>query len=109
MSGPPADAPITVDIAPSAQQMIDEADEHWVAEHGYLVDNPLLDEIRNAGDLLRDNPQLGLLVRRGVFRYETRSLLLNSGWRLYYRFYAQRRRIEIVAVWFGSRGSEPPL
>ena len=60
--------------------MVDEADERWVAEHGLLANNPLLDEILHASDLLRTNPQIGVVVRRG--RSEIRRLLLHSGWHL---------------------------
>lgn len=109
MPVPPAEEPITVVIAPSAQQMIDEAVEHWSAAHGELDDNPLIDQIQRAGRVLQEHPQLGLLVRRGLFRYETRSLPLASGWRLYYRFHAQRRLVEVVAVWYGRRGTGPRL
>ncbi len=40
-----ANVPITVEILPEAQRMVDEADERWVGEHSFLTDNPLLDEI----------------------------------------------------------------
>ncbi len=89
--------------------MLDEADERWISEHGYLADNPLFGEIEHASDLLRDNPQLGILVPHGRFRYETRSLLLNSSWHLYYRFHSDRQVIEIVAIWYARRASVPPL
>jgi hypothetical protein len=65
--------PITVEILPEAQRMVDEADERWVTEHGYLADNPLLDEILHASDRLRTNPQIGIIVRRG--HLEIRRLL----------------------------------
>lgn len=39
--------------------MVDEADERWIAEHGLLAENPLLDEILRASDLLRTHPQIG--------------------------------------------------
>lgn len=87
--------------------MVDEADERWTAEHGYDADNPLLDEILRASDLLRATPQLGMVVRR-QFRGEVRRLLLRSGWHLYYRFQLERDLVEIVAVWFANRG-EPRL
>jgi plasmid stabilization system protein ParE len=102
-----ADVPITVEILPEARRMVDEADERWVAEHGFLADNPLLGEILRASDLLRTNPQIGVIVRRG--RSEIRRLLLHSGWHLYYRFRADRQLVEILAVWFASRGSTPAL
>ena len=72
-----ADVPIVVEILPAAQRMADEANERWVAEHGFLADNPLLDEILGASDLLRTHPQIGVVVRRG--RSEIRRLLLQSG------------------------------
>jgi plasmid stabilization system protein ParE len=99
--------PILVEILPEAQRMLDEADEHWVGEHGFLAENPLLDEVLRASDLLRTNPRIGVTVQRG--RAEIRRLLLHSGWHLYYRFSADRQRIEILAVWFARRGSLPPL
>jgi plasmid stabilization system protein ParE len=99
--------PITVEMLPEAQRMVDEADERWVTEHGFLADNPLLDEILRASDLLQANPQIGVVVRRG--RSEIRRFLLHSGWHLYYRFRADRQLVEILAVWFASRGSTPPL
>jgi hypothetical protein len=55
----PADVPITVAILPEAQRMVDEADERWIAEHGFLADNPMLGEILHASDLLRINPRSG--------------------------------------------------
>jgi hypothetical protein len=48
--------------------MIDEADERWIAEHGYADDNPLLGQIEHARDLLRDTPELGIEVRKLRFR-----------------------------------------
>ena len=42
--------------------MVDEADERWIAEHGFLTDNPLLGEILHASDLLRINPEIGVIV-----------------------------------------------
>lgn len=87
--------------------MLDEADEHWVGEHGFLAENPLLDEVLRASNVLRGNPQIGIIVRRG--RSEIRRLLLHSGWHLYYRFSADSQLVEILAVWFASRGGAPPL
>src|SRR5215468_10192192 len=102
-----ADVPITIEILPEAQRMVDEADERWIAEHGFLADNPLLDEILRANDLLRAYPRIGVIVRRG--RSEIRRLLLHSGWHLYYRFHGDQQLVQILAVWFATRGSTPPL
>jgi plasmid stabilization system protein ParE len=99
--------PITVEITSEAQRMVDEADERWVAEHGFLANNPLQDEILRASDRLRTNPQIGVVVRRG--HSEIRRLLLHSRWHLYYRFHDDQQRVEILAIWFASRGSPPPL
>jgi hypothetical protein len=38
-----------------------------------------------------------------------RRVLLGSGWHLYYRFHAEQQHIEILAVWFATRGNRPPL
>ncbi|HEY0476282.1 MAG TPA: type II toxin-antitoxin system RelE/ParE family toxin [Kofleriaceae bacterium] len=101
---------LSIAYAADAQRMLDEADERWIAEHGYLVDNPLIAELQHAGDLLRENPRLGRLVHQhGRARGEVRRLLLHSGWHLYYRFHGDRQLVEILAVWFANRGSSPPL
>jgi hypothetical protein len=74
---------LTIEFTPEAQRMLDEADERWIGEHGFLVDNPLLNEIEHAATLLRANPELGVAYRRESFRREIRRLLLRSGWHLY--------------------------
>ena len=60
-----ADVSITVEILPEAQRMIDEADERWSTEHGFDAVNPLLDDILHAAELLRENPELGVVYPRG--------------------------------------------
>ena len=104
-----ADVSITVEILPEAQRMLDEADERWSTEHGFDAVNPLLDGILHAAELLRENPELGIVYSRGGFRNEVRRLLLRSGWHVYYHFNSSRSLVEIVAVWFANRGSGPPL
>lgn len=76
-------------------------------EHGLLADNPLFDQIQHASDLLRENPEIGKIVRRG--RSVIHRLLLPSDWHLYYRFLADRQLIEILAIWYAARGDEPQL
>ncbi len=89
--------------------MLEEADERWTAEHGFFADNPLLEEIERAADLLRETPELGVIYRGARFEREVRRLLLRSGWHLYYSFDRVRNVVVIVAVWYASRGSGPPL
>jgi plasmid stabilization system protein ParE len=100
---------VDIELSRQAQAMLDEADERWVSEHGFETDNPLLAEVASAADLLRDNPELGVLYRSHAFRREVRRLLLRSGWHLYYTFDPERASIVIVAVWFSNRGSAPSL
>ena len=38
----------TVEFADDARRMLDDADERWVAEHGYLAANPLVEEAEQA-------------------------------------------------------------
>src|SRR5256885_10481952 len=83
------DVAISIEFAPEAQRMLEEADERWFNEHG-LADNPLLDEVAHAAGLLRDNPELGVVYHRGAFRRPIRRLLLRSGWHLYYAYDASR-------------------
>jgi plasmid stabilization system protein ParE len=104
-------ADVTLELVYSldAERMLDEADAWWLGEHGFAAANPLIAELHHAAELLRENPRLGMLYQRHRFRGEVRRLLLHSGWHLYYRFHSDRHLIEILAVWFASRGSTPPL
>jgi plasmid stabilization system protein ParE len=89
--------------------MLDEADERWTAEQGFLADNPLFAEIEHAAVMLREMPEIGVIYRGARFHREVRRLLLRSGWHLYYSFDRARNTIVIVAVWYASRGSGLPL
>jgi plasmid stabilization system protein ParE len=99
-----------VEFSEDARRMLFEADERWVAEHGLFAENPLIDEAEHATKLLADNPQIGKRYRRmrGP-QPEIRRLLLATGWHLYYSVDATGARVQILAVWFASRGSDPAL
>jgi hypothetical protein len=98
---------ITIEFSLDASAMLDEADERWIAEHGFGDDNPLLAEVTRATEMLRDTPELGLVYRRMKFRRDVRRLLLRSGWHLYYTF--DGSAVVVIAVWFATRGSDPPI
>jgi hypothetical protein len=97
---------ITVELAPKALRMLEEADDHWA---GTLSrgDDPLLEDVAHAMDLLRETPALGIVVRRGPG--ETRRLLLRSGWHLYDSYRPRLRIVTIVAVYYARRGRTPAL
>jgi plasmid stabilization system protein ParE len=92
---------LAIELSPEARQMLEDADERWIEEHGLLVENPLLDQVVRAMELLRDTPELGVLYRGASFRRGIRRLLLRCGWHVYYVIEPQR--IVVVAVWFASR------
>lgn len=100
----------TVEFSDDARRMLDDADERWVAEHGYLAANPLVEEAEHAIELLRHNPELGVRFRRAQGRRpEIRRPLLQTGWHLYYGVDASRSHLVILAVWYASRGESPRL
>lgn len=99
---------IAIELSPEAERMLEEAEARWASGHE-VSNNPLLDQLSRAADLLRENPELGVICRRAGFRRETRRLLLRSGWHLYYSYERARNVIVIVAVWYARRGSGPPL
>ena len=100
----------TVEFSDDARRMLDDADERWVAEHGYLAANPMIEEAEHATELLRHHPELGVRSRRAQGRRsEIRRLLLQTGWHLYYSVDASRSHIVVLAVWYASRGATPPL
>jgi plasmid stabilization system protein ParE len=100
---------VEIEFSPQARTMLDEADERWIAEHGFEADNPLLDEVADAANLLRETPELGVLYAAGRFHHELRRLLLRSGWHVYYSFDRGRNAVVIVAVWYAARGTGPPI
>ena len=63
-----ADMTATVEFSDDARRMLDDADERWVAEHGYFAANPLAEEAEHATELLRHNPELGMRFRRAAGR-----------------------------------------
>jgi plasmid stabilization system protein ParE len=100
----------TVEFSDNARRMLDDADERSVAEHGYFVANPLVDEAEHAIELLRGNPELGARFRGALGRQpEIRRLLLQTGWHLYYCVDASRTHVLILAVWYAGRGRPPSL
>jgi plasmid stabilization system protein ParE len=102
--------PATVEFSDDARRMLDDADERWVAEHGYLATNPLIDEAEHATEQLRHNPELGVRFRRARDRRpEISRLLLQSGWHLYFSVDASRSHVLILTVWYARRGGPPPL
>jgi plasmid stabilization system protein ParE len=98
---------VQIELSQQAQAMLDEADERWISEHGFDKENPLLVEVGRAADLLRENPELGVVYRQNTFRRDVRRLLLRSGWHLYYTLDSERASIVIVAVWFSNRDAQP--
>ena len=59
----------TVEFSDDARRMLDDADERWVAGHGYFASNPLVEEAEHATELLRHNPELGMRFRRARGRW----------------------------------------
>jgi len=59
--------------------MLDDADERWVAEHGYFAANPLIDEAEHAIELLRGNPELGVRFRGARGRQPDTQRRKNDG------------------------------
>jgi plasmid stabilization system protein ParE len=100
----------TVEFSDDAQRKLDNVDERWIAEHGYLAVNPLAEAAEHAIQQLQHTPELGVRFRRAQGqRQEIRRLLLKVGWHLYYSVDASRSRVLILAVWYAGRGEHPPL
>lgn len=55
-----ADVTITIAYTVDARRMLDEADERWIAEHGFATDNPLLDQIEHAAEMPRCGSRTGV-------------------------------------------------
>lgn len=68
-----------------------------------------LDELEKAEQMLRADPELGIVYtvqRSGAIR---RLLLGKTEYHLYYRYTAHRNELVVVAVWGATRGYTPKL
>lgn len=73
---------VEIELAPHAKARLDEADDRWIAEHGFLADNPLLEGIHRAADSLRAMSEVGIVSIGGRCHHEVRRLILRCGWHL---------------------------
>jgi plasmid stabilization system protein ParE len=101
----------TVEFSDDARRMLDDADERWVAEHGYLAANPLVEEAEHATELLRHNPELACdSVELGAAGLRSGACCFKqAGTSTTYSVDVSRSHVLILAVWYASRGGPPPL
>jgi plasmid stabilization system protein ParE len=87
-----------------AERQLEEALGWWKANRP-AAQNLLADEVARAIELLAIQPAIGAKARGERFRGIRRVLLEPVGYHIFYRVRPILRRVEILAVWHGRRGS----
>jgi plasmid stabilization system protein ParE len=97
--------PFTIRVTPPAARHIRDAQTWWL-ENRPAAPLALHDELRRAFDLLVHQPRAGVPYRGPSIR---RIMLIETRYALFYRIRPRALRIDILALWHGSRGVSPRL
>lgn len=96
------------EISRRARRQIERI-QAWWTDNRPAARSLFLDEIEQAEQMLRANPELGIVYtvkRSGAIR---RLLLRKTEYHLYYRYTAHRNKLVVLAVWGATRGHTPKL
>jgi len=95
-------------VTASAAAAIREADEWW-SENRLSSSTPLADDLERAFELIASHPAIGARARNVGLSGVRRVHLSRIRYHLYYRISSAGDRIEVLAFWHTSRGSNPPV
>jgi plasmid stabilization system protein ParE len=99
---------VRLEISRRARRQIEKIHAWWTDSRP-SARSLFLDELSRAEQLLRTNPEVGIVYivqRSGAIR---RILLIESEYHLYYRYVPSRSEIQIIAIWGAIRGRGPRL
>ena len=99
---------LPVVVTESAAAAIREAKEWW-SENRDSDSSPIADELERAFSLLSVHPGIGAIARNVSLVGVRRIHLSRIHYHLYYRVSPHDDRIDVLAFWHTSRGSEPSL
>ncbi len=99
---------LRVVVAASAAAAIREA-ETWWSENRDSGSAPIADELERALGLIALHPTIGARASNAKLTGVRRIHLSRIRYHLYYRVSPGGDRIEVLAFWHTSRGSEPSL
>ena len=100
--------PLTVAVSAVAVSQVHAAETWWQANRPN-VPGAIRSELERACSLLAIQPQIGARARNVKLPGVRRLHLGRIHYDLYYRVVDAPRRLEILAFWHASRGSQPPI
>ena len=99
---------LPVVVTASAALAIREA-EGWWSRNRASGSTPLVDELERAFDLIATHPAIGARALNVALRGVRGVHLSRIRYHLYYRLSPSEHRIEVLAFWHTSRGTEPEI
>jgi plasmid stabilization system protein ParE len=100
--------PLTVAVSALAVSQVHAAETWWRANRP-KAPGAIRSELERASSLLAIQPQIGARARNVTLPGVRRLHLGRIHYDLYYRLVDAPRRLEILAFWHASRGSQPPI
>jgi len=100
--------PLTVTVSPLATAQVLAAEAWWQANRP-KAPGPVRTALDRASSLIAIQPEIGTRARNVTLPGVHRLHLGRIHYDLYYRVVEEPRRLEVLAFWHASRGSQPPL
>jgi plasmid stabilization system protein ParE len=97
---------LRIEITDNAQSQISAAAAWW-AEHRPAAPGAIREELDRVLDLLRVQPDIGILTRRATLSDVRRVTLSRIRYYVYYRVVGDA--LQLLGFWHTSRGSGPPM
>jgi hypothetical protein len=98
--------PLPVDVSALAAGQV-RAAEMWWRDNRPRAPGAIRTELERAASLIALQPEIGARARNIPLSSVRRLHLARIHYDLYYRLVEAPRRLEILAFWHSSRGSEP--
>jgi plasmid stabilization system protein ParE len=100
--------PLDIGISDLAKAQIRTAEDWWRLKRP-KAPNAIREELERAASIISVQPEIGARARNASLSGVRRLHLARVRYYVYYWLLTDPERIEILAFWHESRGSDPPL
>ena len=100
--------PLDIDISDLARKQIRAAEDWWRLNRT-KAPNAIREELERAASIISVQPEAGARALNVSLAGVRRLHLARVRYYVYYWLLTDPERIEILALWHESRGSEPPI
>jgi plasmid stabilization system protein ParE len=100
--------PLPIEVSALARAQVHEAETWWKTNRP-KAPGAIRSELERASSLLASQPYIGTRARNTMLPNVRRVHLGRIHDDLYYRVVDEPRRLEILAFWHASRGSQPTI